>query len=96
MVTALKINLREDCGSHEHVKHVIKSRDGEPILDSDFVDGATIHTHPPGVIFFWGEKGGNRAWALTHLNEALYHELFYLPSKFSMFYGVEAVMWKVG
>ena len=96
MLTTFEVNLGKDGGSCEHIQHVIKFRNGKPVFDSDLVDGPTIHTHSPGAIFLWGEKGGDRTWALAHLYEPFSHELLNLPPEFSMFYGVEAVMRKVG
>ena len=96
MVTTLKIYLGKDSGSSEHVQHVIKPWDREPILDGDFVDGVTFHTHSPGAIFLGCEKGGYRTWAFTHLNETLSHEFLDLSPKLSMFNWVETVMGKVG
>ena len=96
MVTTLEIYLGKDSGSSEHVQHVIKPRDGEPILDGDFVDGATVYTHLPGAIFLGCEKGGYRTYAFAYLDEALSHEFLNLFSELSMLNWVEAVMGKVG
>ena len=96
MVTTLEIYLGKDSGSSEHVQHVIKPWDGEPILDSDFVDGVTVHTHSPGAIFLGCEKGKYRTWTFAHLDEALPHEFLNLFSELSMLNLVEAVMGKVG
>ena len=58
VVTTLEIYLEKDSGSSEHVQHVIKPWDGEPILDGDFVDGVTVHTHSPGATFFGVRRAG--------------------------------------
>ena len=96
MVATFEVNLGKDGGSCEHIQHVIKSRNGKPVFNSDFVDGSAIQTHSPCAIFLGCEKDWDCTWTLADLNEALSHEFFYLPPELRMLDGVEAVMGKVG
>lgn len=44
MVT-IQVNFREPTDFYDQVKHVIKSRYKNPILNCDIVDGTSIYTH---------------------------------------------------
>ena len=57
MVATFEVNLGKDGGSCEHIQHVIKSRNENPIFDSDLVDGPAIHTHLQDAILLGCEKG---------------------------------------
>lgn len=47
VVTTLKINLREYCGTCHHIQHVVKPWNRKLIFDFNFIDHPAIHTHSP-------------------------------------------------
>lgn len=57
VIITFQIDLWKDSRSCHHVQHDIKSRYWKPIFQCDFVNGSTIHTHPPRAIFFVRRAG---------------------------------------
>jgi len=52
MVTTVEIHFRENSGTMELIKHIIKLWDRMPVLYSDLVDGSATHTHAPSPVLF--------------------------------------------
>ena len=71
MVPTLKINLGENYGICHQVQHIIKTENGEAILNSDFVDCVDIHKHTPCVVLLWCQKCWNCTQAQIFSDESL-------------------------
>jgi hypothetical protein len=53
VISTFKINFREYLGTIELIKHIFKSRNGEPLPCSDTIYCSAIHTHAETLILLW-------------------------------------------
>ncbi|GBG60373.1 hypothetical protein CBR_g4331 [Chara braunii] len=92
VISATKIDLREEMVASEAVKQINRAEHGKVVLDRVVVESAVVNTETKGVVLLAIEENRGTPWGSTRLNEALTKQLLKLALEFLGF-GSRKAIW---
>ncbi|GBG63091.1 hypothetical protein CBR_g36577 [Chara braunii] len=92
VISATKIDLREEMVIGKAVKQIIHARHGIVVFDRVAVETAVVNTEMKGVVLLVIEEDRGTPWGSTRFNEALTKQLLKLALEFLGF-GNRKVIW---
>ncbi|GBG82866.1 hypothetical protein CBR_g36392 [Chara braunii] len=91
VISATKIDLREEMVASEAVKQIIRMRHGIVVFDRVVVETAVVNTETKGAVLLAIEEDRGTPWGSTRFNEALTKQLVKLALEFLSFGNRKAI-----